>query len=188
MNFFDFGIITTKSETDLVDRMIELRRDVRGVLDLARSHGNRSRQVAYVVEMPAKRGAYREHLATTIPMYGMAIDNIVMAICDSTLGVNRPTILGELALLTPRADEWPWKGLPSTKGDKSKVARQEWCMTLYGVSRAELGAKTQGAGDVADAMFMADWAQTRVPQGTEIIVAFDPSLVRTGFACLEVNG
>lgn len=106
-----------------------------------------------IVETPfhatgRKPGAVRS--AVTLPAYGMAVASVLIAVDD----VNRLREVHDILL--PRAGEWS-RGLPGTTNDKKKKGRVNLAAAIYGVQPSEFGP-ADTAGDVADALLMANWA------------------------------
>jgi|GEM_PF-6947282 len=131
-----------------------------------------------VVEFPAARaipasaGSFQRSVLT-LPTYGCAVGVAYIASATHT---------NNLAVMTPAADEWPWKGVPSTKNDPHKEGRVRYAASLFGLSPTSMGAKSV-AGNVADAMLMGSWAMC--DGGFPNCLAIDPSIRCTGWAYLE---
>lgn len=169
------GVITTDKKKRLAQRLNQL---VLGVLDVLSIADHVARDhYGIVVEFPAAYGRYGAHAATAIPKYGMAVG------ATYTLCVRHTRRADDI--LTPGAGEWPGRDTPTTRGDPKKTGRVEYVCERFGLARKSLGPKCR-AGDVADAILLADWGRTRMP-GMDRVVAFDPSLTSTGYAIIGVE-
>lgn len=164
----DGGVISPKAAAPAAFH--ELFRDV---LALCR----RMAPDTIIVEQPAASaragGRTFTRSVLTLPTYGGGVASVYLAaVCAKP----------PEGLLTPAADEWPRNFAAPTKGDDHKQARVAQVRSWWQLGPDSLGVKSK-AGNVADAVLMAQWAINRGAVGR--VLAFDPSVSHTGYCLME---
>ena len=151
----EHGAITLDDGADLPERLIELARDVRGIV------GGQVEPYpdAIVVERPESKhrggGSWANISPFTLTKYGAAFGTVLTAAAEM--------MPKSAVLLTPTPSEWVGRGrIPSSANDPGKSRRVAFVEATVPEVRGAMGPKTR-AGDVADAILLGLWGRTAAP-------------------------
>lgn len=170
----DAGIIRTETSSSLRERCLELHREVYAVLRRSFFDPDRGRSppCLAVVECPSGAGRDPSRLDAIAKLHA-AYGAIVTGI-----GASAPTDTIDVSV-----QAWT-RHFP--KVDRAKSGRVQLAASVYGLETSEIGPKGT-AGDIADALLLAYWGeQTFRPREPRVtVVAFDPSIAKTGYAVIR---
>jgi hypothetical protein len=149
--------LAAASDDNLPDRLIELARDIRGLVGgMVEPYPD-----AVVIERPQtaggpNRGTFAKQSPMTIAAYGAAFGAVLISA--------REMMPKAAALLTPTPAEWVGRNgvIPSSANDPHKTRRVAWVQERCPEVRGQLGPKTT-AGNVADAILIGLWARGILP-------------------------
>lgn len=165
MRIYEAGVITTSKGDSLRARVEHLSDQVEAICRRASDlHG----PITAVIEDPT--GAGRDHRRDVTKLFAA-----YAAICVGvrSAGVGR--------VIDARASVWT-RSFP--KGGPQKASRIASAAFLYKIDPEDLGP-SRSASDVADALLMGVWASGRVDKDC-VLVCFDPSIAKTGYAIVGV--